>query len=79
VDERISLAITQDRDTITTTGIKNYAHADLRLTVNTLPSPADLIMQEYWVAADDNAQDAFAYVVSARSLVADRWHASVRF
>ena len=67
-DERLSLAITQDRDTITTTGIKNYMHADLRLTVNTLPSPADLIMQEYWVAADDNAQDAFSYVVSP-----DRW------
>ena len=67
-DERISLAITQDRDTLTSTGLNIYTHADLRLTVNTLPAPADLIVQEYWVAADDNAENAFAYVVSP-----DRW------
>ncbi len=67
-DERISLAITQDRDTITGTGIKTYVHADLRLEVDVLPSPAELIMQEYWVAADANVDDAFAYVVSP-----DRW------
>ena len=67
-DERISLAITQDIDTITATSIFTYAHADLRLDVNVLPAPARLVMQEYWVAADDNAAETFAYVISP-----DRW------
>lgn len=68
LDERLSLAITCDRDTLTTTGTRTYGHADLRLTVNSLPAAATLDMQEYWVAADDAAAEAHAYVVSP-----DRW------
>ena len=67
-DERISLAITTDRDSIVSTGVHTYTHADLRLTVNSIPSAATVMMQEYWVAADDNTAEAYAYVVSP-----DRW------
>lgn len=67
-DERISLAITQDVDTLTGTGIINNAHADVRLTVNALPAPSIITLQEHWVAADDHTIEPFAHVISP-----DRW------
>lgn len=67
-DERISLAITQDRDTITTTGSPTLAHTNLQLVVNSIPAPLPLLVQEYWVAADDHVSEAFAYQISP-----DRW------
>lgn len=67
LDERLSLAITTDRDTLST-GTHTYSHADLRLTVNSLSATSHVNLQEYWVAADDDAAEAHAYVVSP-----DRW------
>lgn len=67
-DEGMSLAITLDRDTITQATIRTYANADLRLNYSVVPEPFDLLLQEYWVAADEDADDAFAYRISP-----DRW------
>ncbi|MCB0791068.1 MAG: M1 family metallopeptidase [Flavobacteriales bacterium] len=67
-DDRISLAITNDQDTLTQTGSRELDHTDLRLTVNTLPSAIPLFVQEYWVAADDWVEPEYLYLVSP-----DRW------
>lgn len=63
-DERISLAMTHDAETFTGPAVRQYTHTDMRLTVNSTPSPFTVRVEEYWVAADDEAEDAFAYVVS---------------
>jgi len=63
-DERISLAQTFDADSITGPATRVYANADLRVTVNSTPHPFALRVEEYWVAADPEAEESFAYVVS---------------
>ena len=63
-DDRISMAVTAQHDTLTTTGVHQYNQANFRITVNTLPGTATLRIEEYWVAADDGVDEAFAYVVS---------------
>jgi hypothetical protein len=67
-DERMSLGITYDRDTLTQTGSISYTSTDIRLTVNSLPGPMPIHIEEYWVAADPQAEENFAFVVSP-----DRW------
>ncbi|MEO8069298.1 MAG: M1 family metallopeptidase [Flavobacteriales bacterium] len=63
-DDRISMAVTAQNDTITATGVQQYNQANFRITVNTLPSTATLRIEEYWVAADEGVVEPFAYVVS---------------
>lgn len=63
-DERISLAITAEQDTITATGTNQYNLANFRITANAVPDTAILRVEEYWVAADDVTDEPFAYVVS---------------
>lgn len=63
-DDRISLAITAEQDTITTTGTNQYNLANFRITANAVPDTAILRLEEYWVAADDITDEPFAYVVS---------------
>ena len=63
-DDRISMAVTAQHDTITTTGVRQYNLANFRLTANTVPAQATLRIEEYWVAADEGVDEAFAYVVS---------------
>jgi len=63
-DERISQAVTMDQDTLFTPTTLTYANADLRLTVNTTPSPIPVVLEEYWVAADQETDAPFAFVVS---------------
>lgn len=63
-DERISMAVTAQHDTITTTGVHQYNLANFRLTATTVPAPATLRIEEYWVAADEGVDEPFAYVVS---------------
>lgn len=68
VDESLNLAMTYDRDTLTAPGTKTYTTTDIRLTVNSLPGPIPIHIQQYWVAADGEVEENFAYVVSP-----DRW------
>lgn len=63
-DERISQAVTYDRDTLTGPGTEIYYHTDLRLTVVQTPEPFTVHLEEAWVAADDGTDAPFAYVVS---------------
>jgi len=63
-DERISQAVTYDRDTLTGPGTEIYYHTDLRLTVVQTPEPFAVHLEEAWVAADDDSDAPFAYVVS---------------
>lgn len=63
-DERISLAITAEQDTISATGTNQYNLANFRITANVVPDTAILRVEEYWVAADDVTEEPFAYVVS---------------
>ena len=67
-DERMSLGITYDSDTLTQTGSISYTSTDIRLTVNSLPGPIPIHIEEYWVAADPGTEENFAFVVSP-----DRW------
>ncbi|MBL7964419.1 MAG: M1 family metallopeptidase [Flavobacteriales bacterium] len=67
-NERISLAITADEDTLTATGTVNYTNGNLRLTVNALPSAAPLRVEQYWVAADEDTDPMHLFVPSP-----DRW------
>jgi hypothetical protein len=67
-NERISQAVTVDVDTLVQAGWPTYAHADLRLNVVSLPGPLPIRMEEYWVAADAEVDEAFAYRISP-----DRW------
>jgi hypothetical protein len=67
-DERLSLAITAEEDTLTGTGVRTYDRANLRLTVNALADTAVLRMEQYWVGADPATDAPWAYVVSP-----DRW------
>ncbi len=67
-DGDLSLAITTDTATITQTGTTTFSVADLRITVNNLPAPFPIRVEEYWVAADDGTEEGFAFVVSP-----DRW------
>lgn len=63
-DERISLAITAEQDTISATGTNQYNLANFRITANVVPDTAIVRVEEYWVAADDITDEPFAYVVS---------------
>lgn len=63
-DERISLAITAEQDTITGTGTNQYNLANFRITANMVPDTAIVRVEEYWVAADEQTDEPFAYVVS---------------
>ncbi len=67
-DERISLAITVNSDTLTGPGINQYSHADIRLTVANVPEPVPVRIEEYWVAADPEVDDPSGIFVSP-----DRW------
>ncbi|MCB9169723.1 MAG: M1 family metallopeptidase [Flavobacteriales bacterium] len=67
-DDRISLAITNDQDTLTQPGNLNLPRTDMLLIVNALPSNIPLFVQEYWVAADPWAQPAGLFTISP-----DRW------
>jgi aminopeptidase N len=74
-EERLTQAVTVDVDTLTGTGNTFYANADLRITVNSLPAPMPIRVEEYWVAADTEADLPYACLVSP-----DRWwriHAAV--
>lgn len=68
IDERISMAVTSDMDTLLAPGIRSYAHADLRLTVTSVPGPVPIRLEEYWVAADEDLEEPWMYVASP-----DRW------
>lgn len=63
-DERISLAMTFDADAFTGPATRVYTNSDMRLSVNSTPSPFNVRVEEYWVPADDEAAEAFAYTVS---------------
>ncbi|HQZ41747.1 MAG TPA: M1 family aminopeptidase, partial [Flavobacteriales bacterium] len=63
-DELISLAITLDADTMESPGILNSVNSDLRVTVANMPTPTPIVVQEYWVAADPEVDETFAFVVS---------------
>jgi hypothetical protein len=63
-DERISQAVTYDRDTLISPGTTIYYQTDLRLTVVQTPQPCIVHLEEAWVAADDDTDAPFAYVVS---------------
>jgi hypothetical protein len=63
-DERISMAMTYDAETFTGPATRQYTNSDMRLTVNSTPSPFHSRVEEYWVAADDQTEEAFAYMVS---------------
>ncbi|MDX9751592.1 MAG: M1 family aminopeptidase [Flavobacteriales bacterium] len=67
-EERISLAITVDSDTLEGPGINQYSHADIRLTVANVPEPVPVRIEEYWVAADPEVDDPSGIFVSP-----DRW------
>ncbi len=67
-DERISLAQTFDNDQFNGPGTRIYSNTDLRITVNSTPAPFDIRMEEYWVPADTETMEPFAYVISP-----DRW------
>jgi aminopeptidase N len=67
-DERLSLATTVDTDSITQPTTRVYDNADLRIQYTAVPQPFTLHMEEYWVAADEEVDESFAYVVSP-----DRW------
>lgn len=66
-EERISLAITVDSDTLTGSGINQYSRADIRLTVAEVPGPVPVRLEEYWVGADPEI-DQSGIIVSP-----DRW------
>jgi hypothetical protein len=67
-DEGLNLGITYDRDTLDQPSIATYTNADFRITVNSVPGPVPIHIEEYWVAADPATEEGFAYVVSP-----DRW------
>ncbi len=67
-DELISLAITADEDTITQTGNRTYTTSNIRLTTTQLAAPLPIRIEQYWVAADPEAQEDHAYRISP-----DRW------
>jgi len=67
-DERLALASTVDERTISVTGQTNLALADLWVTATSLPQPLPLRVEEYWVAADPQTEEAYAFIVSP-----DRW------
>ncbi|MCB0765288.1 MAG: hypothetical protein KDB84_11315, partial [Flavobacteriales bacterium] len=63
-DERLSLAMTTDIDTLLGASTTTYSHSDFRITVGSVPGPIPIIIQEYWVAADPETDEPFAYKVS---------------
>lgn len=63
-DERLSLAQTFDTDSLSGPATRIYPNADIRLTVNSTPSPFIVRVEEYWVPADPETDETFAYVVS---------------
>jgi hypothetical protein len=67
-DDLIALAITADEDTLVQNGTIQYPRSNMRLTVSALPGPVPIRIEQYWVAADPEAADAFAYAISP-----DRW------
>jgi len=67
-DDRISLATTAVWDTLTSIGTKTFQQANLTLIVDALPSDLPIRVEQFWVAADPNAEPAFTYALSP-----DRW------
>lgn len=63
-DERLSLAITVDNDTLGSNTIVTYSSSDIRLQAFDLDAPLPVIVQEYWVPADERTDEPFAYRVS---------------
>lgn len=63
-DERLSLAITADTDTLQGSMTVTYTSSDMRLQSSALPTPIPILIQEYWVAADPQTDEPFAYRVS---------------
>lgn len=63
-DERISQAVTFDEDDFSGPATRQYTNSDMRLTVGSTPAPFTIRIEEYWVAADEEVDEAFAYVVS---------------
>lgn len=66
--EDLSLAVTVDNDVLSAPGTTTYSIADLRITVNSVPGPTPIRIEEYWVPADGDSEEGFAYVISP-----DRW------
>lgn len=66
--EGLTQAVTVASDTLLATGNTFYANADLRITVNSMPTPTPVRIEEYWVAADAEADLPYACLVSP-----DRW------
>ena len=70
-DQLLNLAITADEDTLpaTSTAVNiGYQRSNIRLTPTQLAEPLPIRIEQYWVAADQEAQDQFAFVISP-----DRW------
>ena len=67
-DERLAWATTVNDDTLTSTGTINMPLADMSFVVQSLPEPIPVRVEEFWVAADDTADEPFAYVIGP-----DRW------
>lgn len=70
-EQLLNLAITVDEDTIAPT-VPNinigYQRSNIRLSVSQLAEPLPVRIEQYWVAADQEAEDQFAYAISP-----DRW------
>ncbi|MDQ3100539.1 MAG: hypothetical protein M3R08_04065, partial [Bacteroidota bacterium] len=67
-DELIGLAITADEDTLVQTGTRTYTNSNFRITTSAINSPIPIRIEQYWVAADQEAEENFVYQISP-----DRW------
>ncbi len=67
-DARLAWATTVALDTITGAGSVNLSLADMSLVVQSMPEPMSVRAEEFWVAADQLAEEPFAYVIGP-----DRW------
>ena len=68
VDERISLAITSDTDTLSASGIRGFSNANLRLTWSGLGPSLPIRLEQYWVSPDPVLADPWSI-----TLATDRW------
>ncbi len=67
-DELIGLAMTADEDTLVQNGSISYPLSNFRVTVEAIDAPLPIRIEQYWVAADQIAEDDFIYEISP-----DRW------
>lgn len=67
-DELIGLAITADEDTLVQTGTRTYTNSNIRITTTAIGDPIPIRIEQYWVSADQEAEENFAYRISP-----DRW------